>query len=80
MLLGTPTVVTDACGIAGYLTDGQNAMVVPANSPRALQGALAKLENPDFRSQLGAVGQQTVEQQFLLPTMVDRYEQLLGKS
>ena len=75
MSLGTPVVVTDACGIAGYL--GSESFIVPANSSEALTEAIHKLRDPIIRTHLGEAALRTVQAQFSLPHMIDAYEKLL---
>ncbi|HLD63687.1 MAG TPA: glycosyltransferase family 4 protein [Candidatus Peribacteraceae bacterium] len=78
MLSGTPVIVTDACGIAGYLRDGEDALIVPANDAGALQQAILKvLNDKELRQSLATRGRQTAQSTFRLDQMADRYESLL---
>lgn len=77
MMRGIPTVVTDACGIAGYLTDGHDACIVEAGSPESLKNALTKLLNADLRQRLGEQGKRTATSRFSLPVMIELYEKAL---
>lgn len=78
MLLGTPVIVTDVCGIAGYLEHGKDALIVPAGSSAALQEALTKLQDPEAHQRIATAGRQAAENLFLLERMVDQYEQLFN--
>lgn len=75
MALGTPVVVTDACGIADYL--GKESFVVPANSEEALVEAIGKLRDPILRTHLRETVIQVANEQFSLPQMIRAYEKLL---
>jgi glycosyltransferase involved in cell wall biosynthesis len=75
MALGSPVIVTDACGIAGYL--GTESFVVPANSLEALTEAMYKLRDPILRTHLGDAAAQIAKERFSLQTMLDTYEELL---
>jgi glycosyltransferase involved in cell wall biosynthesis len=75
MLVGLPVIVTDACGIAGYLEDGKDAMVVKADSVSALSKAIQKLwAMSTQRTDLAAEGRKTAAKKFSVKTMVERYE------
>jgi glycosyltransferase involved in cell wall biosynthesis len=80
MALGTPVLVTDACGIAGELEDGTDATVVYANSIAALQGGLIRALEPEKLTRIGLRGKQTARARFSVETMVDAYEKLLEQS
>ncbi|MDD5469301.1 MAG: glycosyltransferase family 4 protein [Candidatus Peribacteraceae bacterium] len=75
MALGTPVIVTDACGIAGYL--GTESFIVPANSQEALAEAMRKLCDPMLRTHLSEAAKRTAHEKFSLPKMLDAYEKLL---
>ncbi len=77
MARGIPTIVTDQCGIAGSLTDGEDALIVPAGSASALSDAIRKLCDPPLRKRLSAAGRKTAGARFALGTMVGAYERLL---
>ncbi len=75
MALGTPVIVTDACGIAGYL--GHESFIVPANSQEALAEAMRKLRDPMLRTHLSEAAKRTAHEKFSLQKMIDAYEKLL---
>jgi very-short-patch-repair endonuclease len=77
MSLGIPTIVTDACGIAGYLTDGKDAMLAQADSVMDLQKAIESLKDPEKRRVLGEQGKLTAEKKFSVEAMIQKYEDLL---
>lgn len=76
MLAGLPVIVTDQCGIAGYLEDGKDALIVKAGSSSALSQALAEIG--DRRSEIGQAGQKTAEEKFSVERMVQEYAHLLS--
>jgi glycosyltransferase involved in cell wall biosynthesis len=78
MMMGVPVIVTDACGIAGYLQNNWDAVVVPANSSQELRNAIGDLLNdPEKRERMGREGKSTAEELFSMQRMVDEYEQTL---
>jgi glycosyltransferase involved in cell wall biosynthesis len=79
MMLGIPTVVTDACGIASHIEKDKDALVVEANSPPALKEAIVDLFSKERRASLAHSGKCTARERFSLERMVDAYEALLQK-
>lgn len=78
MLCGTAVIVTDQCGIAGYLENEKDELVIPAGDADALKNALLKLKNDaSFRQNLAEAGQKTAQEKFTLPKMIDLYEAVL---
>ncbi len=77
MACGTAVVVTDACGIAEYLADGTDAIVVQAGDPEALQAGIEQLRDADLRAQLSKQGCATALEKFSLEKMVDAYERAM---
>ena len=77
MLLGVPVIVTDACGIAGYLRDGDDALIAKANSAESLREAIVRMQDAGLRTRIGTEGQKTASQKFALDAMILRYEELL---
>jgi len=60
MAVGRPVIATARGGAATYLRDGENALVIPADDPRALAGAVRRLaESADLRASLRAGGFRT---------------------
>ncbi len=80
MSLGVPVVVTDACGIASYVKDGENAVIVKADDAMELREGIESLRNPQKRRQIGAKGKTVAANEFSVHRMVERYEALLEKS
>jgi glycosyltransferase involved in cell wall biosynthesis len=77
MSMGIPTIVTDQCGIADFLRDGEDALIVKAESISALQKAICKLRDDiTLRSCIAENGMHTVREKFNVNTMVSRYEAL----
>jgi len=80
MLANVPVIVTDACGIAGYLTHGKDALITKADSSSALTQALSALIDPATRQSLGENGRKTALEKFSIKTMVDQYESVFTGS
>jgi len=76
MALGTPAIVTDACGIALHLKEGE-AVVAEANSVSALQKAIQEMSNPSERAAIGSAGKRAARERFALPRMIEEYDRLL---
>lgn len=75
---GSPTLLTDQCGISAELMDGKDAVVVPAKFS-ALDRAFKKLlRQNEWRRELGAHGKSTVRKLFPLKKMVAEFESLLS--
>ncbi len=79
MSMGVPVIVTDQCGIADYVTDGSDAIVVSSNSSQALIEGLHRLSKSEERTRIGAEGRLTAHERFSLDRMIDRYEKMLEK-
>jgi glycosyltransferase involved in cell wall biosynthesis len=80
---GRPVVATNVIGIRDLVTDGANGLLVPADDPRALTGALgALLDNRTLQMQLAENGRHLVVEQYSLRAMVAKYaglyEELMG--
>ncbi len=78
MVLGTSVIVTDVCGIAGYLQKNE-AFITRANSVRALKLAIKQCMDPAMRQQVAAKGKEVAIKRFSLEAMVDAYDQLLAR-
>ena len=79
MLMGIPVIVTDACGIAGYLKNNRDAVIVKAGSADSLRDAIVRFHaDTDLRQRIGDAGRKTAEEKFSMKIMVDRYEELLA--
>lgn len=60
MAVGRPVIATARGGAATYLRNGENALVIPADDPRALAGAVRRLaESQDLRASLREGGFRT---------------------
>jgi glycosyltransferase involved in cell wall biosynthesis len=77
MMRGIPVIVTDACGIAGYLKNGDDALIAEAGSALSLTEAIQSFEDPQVRERIGSSGQKTALQTFSLDRMVAKYEELI---
>lgn len=77
---GVPTIVTDACGIAGYLESGVHALIVEAGSPEALKRAIQDMKSLELRAELSRGGSSLIRENFTAQRMVDQYEKILGRT
>ncbi|OGJ58392.1 hypothetical protein A2881_05815 [Candidatus Peribacteria bacterium RIFCSPHIGHO2_01_FULL_55_13] len=81
MLMGVPTIVTDACGIAGYLTNEHDATIIPSGSIEELRNAILNLKNtPEKRALMGENGKTTAQELFSIDKMVERYDRILAEN
>ncbi len=76
MRLGIPTIVTDNCGIAGYLRTGLDALIVKGGSKEALAEAIKSVWEPATWKELSVTGRRTANRLFDVGRMVDAYELL----
>lgn len=74
MMAGVPVVVTDACGIAGYLTNGKDALVARADNAESLARAIGVLGDAGARARIGKDGHGTATTLFASERMGDAYE------
>lgn len=73
MAVGRPVIATSRGGAATYLRDGDNALLMPVDDPRALAGLVRQLaEAPDLRAKLREGGLRTAAEH-----SAGRYEQLM---
>lgn len=78
MSLGIATIVTDACGIAGYLSHNQDALIAHANDVQSLKQAVEEMLSPERRSALAEAGKKTARELFDVNKMVEKYEAVLA--
>ncbi len=75
--MGTATVVTDLCGIAGYLDNGENCVIAKAGDSASLAAAIRSLvTDDDRRLRIAAAGKTAAEKLFSVEKMVRMYEEL----
>jgi glycosyltransferase involved in cell wall biosynthesis len=76
MSCAVPCVVTDVGDSA--LIAGDTGRVVPPRDPRALSGAIHEIlsMSPEKRKRLGAAARQRIEENYSLPAVVARYQDL----
>jgi len=77
MSLGTPVIVTSACGIASYLRNGIDALIVEPNSVEALRDGIRTLQNPEYRRAIALQGQAHASERFSFENMITTYERTL---
>lgn len=76
MAAGLPLVVTDAPGIRGVVTDGQEGLLVPTRSPGALAAAMRRIEeDATLRARLSSTARSTAER-YSWSAVVAFYENL----
>ena len=72
-----PVVATRVGGNPEIVVDGANGLLVPARSPLALAAAMRRVaDTPPMRGSFAREGRQTVERNFRIDQMVDRYAQV----
>jgi glycosyltransferase involved in cell wall biosynthesis len=77
MAAGAPIVATRVGGTPEAIVHGVTGLLVPANEPKALSGAIARLLNePDLALALGRAARRTAESSFSLSRMVAATERL----
>ena len=70
---GLPLITTDTSGCREVVTDGENGLLVPVASSRALAQAIERLlADPPLGARLGARARERVEQEFALDLIVDQ--------
>jgi glycosyltransferase involved in cell wall biosynthesis len=79
MAMGKAVVVTESPGLADYVRDRENGLVVPAGSPEALRRAMLELwENPALAAKLGREGRRRVEERLNTDRYVESVARLLA--
>ncbi|MCC6468922.1 MAG: glycosyltransferase [Alphaproteobacteria bacterium] len=69
-----PVVAAAAAGPAALIREGESGLLVPADDPQALAGAIRRAMNdPDLRRRLAAGGRSAYERDFTEATVVGKY-------
>jgi len=77
MALALPVVVTDVVGTRDVIDDQVSGLVVPANAPAPMAGAiLSLLQYPRWAHRLAVAGRQKVVAEFSLERMLDSHQAL----
>lgn len=77
MSLGLPCVATDVSGSQDLIQNGINGLLVPSEEPEALAKAvLFMLDNPDKAKEIGCNAGKTIERQYAIFGIADRYVEL----
>jgi L-malate glycosyltransferase len=77
MAAGAPIVATRVGGTPEAIADGETGLLVPANDPKALSEAIARLlKDADLAAALGRAARRSAESGFTLSRMVATTEQL----
>ena len=77
MSLGLPCVATDVSGSQDLIQNGINGLLVPSEDPEALAKAiLFMLDNPDKAKEMGYNARKTIERQYAISGIADRYAEL----
>jgi glycosyltransferase involved in cell wall biosynthesis len=80
MAAALPVVATRVGGTPEVVADGSNGLLVPARSPRHLALVLRGLaRHPAARQALGRAARRTVERDFHIDTMIDRYTNIYSE-
>ncbi len=78
MACGAPVIVTDQRGARDFAVDGENALVVPVQSPHAVAAAMIRiLRNPELARALSRSGLATAAR-YRWEQTTDRFEAALG--
>lgn len=79
MLAGVPVIVTTACGVARYLTNGVDSAIVQPGSAKLLREKIEKLmKERKTLENIALQGQKTAQKKFTLERMVEKYERVLS--
>lgn len=77
LLARSAVVATDVGGVSEIVRDGETGLLVPAEDPRALAGAIRSLlAEADLRQRLGEQGRQQVLRRFTADHMARAFERL----
>lgn len=76
MACGLPVVATDYPGVRAVVDDGDTGLIVPTGDPRAVAGALARLDDSgaEQRERMGAAGRAKCERLWSWPRLLDRMD------
>lgn len=78
MAMGKPIVATHSQGLAGYLQNGRNCILVPPQDPEKMKTAIEYLlNNPKCAQTLGYNARRTAEKEFSLETHVAGFRSVL---
>jgi glycosyltransferase involved in cell wall biosynthesis len=81
MACAKPVLCTRVGGMPEVVVADETALIVPPDEAMQLaEGLRALLSNPVHRAELGAAGRRRVEEEFTLAVMVNRLEDILGRS
>jgi glycosyltransferase involved in cell wall biosynthesis len=73
MAYGKPVVASAVAGVADYVEDGRNALVVPPEDPRAMREAIRRLaEDGELRQRLGAAARADAFGRYALEPYAER--------
>jgi glycosyltransferase involved in cell wall biosynthesis len=80
LLARSAVVATDVGGVSEIVRDGENGLLVPAEDPKALAGAIRRLlAESDLRQRLGEQGRQYVLGRFTADHMTRAFERLYAE-
>jgi glycosyltransferase involved in cell wall biosynthesis len=79
MAMAKCCVVTDTPAMHDYVVDGQTALLVSPQDPRALRDAIERaVSDPSLRREIGAAAREAVEQEFNVEAMWARVAELVA--
>lgn len=77
MSLGMPCIATDISGNQDLIQHNKNGLLVPSEDPEALAGAVVyMLDNPDKARDMGASARKTIEENYDISRIADKYIEL----
>jgi glycosyltransferase involved in cell wall biosynthesis len=80
MSLGKAIITTDVGGVAEWLRDGMNALLVPAENSLALAAALSRcIDQPGLIGSLGENARQTFSENFSIDRLGERFSALIER-
>lgn len=81
MSVGKPVIVTDSCGLAGFITDHEAGLVVDASLPSLIAALRDLLSDPSGAQAMGARGRDAVRQELsmgaIARSLAARYREAL---
>lgn len=78
MMAGTPTMITNKCGISFDLKNGREAIIVPAEFKEIHKEFKKLKKHPESLKTLALAGQLFAKKHYSLDRMVDEFEEVLG--
>lgn len=78
MACGKPVIVTDVCGIAEFMQNERDGVIIPPRDTQAIVKVFEKLfAEPEWSEKIAKSGQKLVKEKFGLERMVKDYEKVI---